>query len=219
MFEHFPNATMVKSIGLFILLLFAAAASVAQSFEGIVKYQNTYKSKMPTLADEQFSAMMGTSMEYVIKGSDYKTITNGNYLLWQLYISKDNKIYNKIAGSPAILWNDVTINNDEVLKAETHKNAIEVLGYKCDELILTCKSGIQKYYYNPDLKLDAKLYENFKYQNWYEYLSRTNAVPLKMIIDNAQFYLESVATDVQKKSIDASLFTLPQDVKLEKSPF
>jgi hypothetical protein len=210
---------MIKSIQLFIFLVFAATASFAQSFEGMVKYQNTYKSKMPTLTDEQFSAMMGTSMEYLMKGSNYKTITNGNYILWQLYISKDNKIYNKIANSPAILWNDVTINTDEVLKAETNKNVVEILGYKCDELILTCKSGIQKYYYNPSLKLDAKLYENFKYQNWYEYVSRANAVPLKMTIDNAQFYLESVATDVQKKNIDASVFTLPPDAKLEKSPF
>jgi hypothetical protein len=210
---------MIKSIQLFVFLLFAATVSFAQSFEGVVKYQNTYKSKMPNLTDAQFAAMMGTSMEYLMKGSDYKTTTNGNYILWQLYISKDNKIYNKIANSPALLWNDVTVNNDEVLKAETNKNVTEVLGYKCDELILTCKSGIQKYYYNTGLKLDAKLYENFKYQNWYEYLSRANAVPLKMTIDNAQFYLESIATDVQKKNIDASVFTLPPDAKLEKSPF
>src|SRR5688500_9562817 len=213
------STTMIKSVQLFIFLVFASTTSFAQSFEGIVKYKNTFKSKVPNVTDEQFSGMMGTSMEYLMKGSDYKTITNGNYLLWQLYISKDNKIYNKIANSPAILWNDVTINTDEVLKAETNKNVVEILGYKCDELILTCKSGIQKYYYNAGLKLDAKLYENFKYQNWYEYLSRANAVPLKMTIDNAQFYLESVATDVQKKNIDASVFILPPDAKLEKSPF
>src|SRR5687767_14927655 len=98
---------MIKSIQLFIFLVLAATASFAQSFEGIVKYRNTFKSKVPNVTDEQFADMMGTSMEYLMKGSNYKTTTNGNYILWQLYISKDNKIYNKIANSPAILWNDV----------------------------------------------------------------------------------------------------------------
>src|SRR5687768_3262381 len=210
---------MTKSVKFFLLLTFAVTTSFAQTFEGVIKYKNSYKIKIPTLTNEQFTAMMGTTMEYFIKEGNYKTMTNGNYLLWQLYINKDNKLYNKTANSPAILWNDVTVNTDEVLKAEINKNAIDVLGYKCDELILTCKSGVQKYYYSSKLKMDAKLYESFKYQNWYEYLSRANAVPLKMIIDNAQFYLESVATEVQKKKIDASMFTLPSDAKLEKNPY
>lgn len=210
---------MTKSVKFFLLLTFAVTTSFAQTFEGVIKYKNSYKIKIPTLTNEQFTAMMGTTMEYFIKEGNYKTMTNGNYLLWQLYINKDNKLYNKTANSPAILWNDVTVNIDEVLKADINKNAIDVLGYKCDELILTCKSGVQKYYYSSKLKMDAKLYENFKYQNWYEYLSRANAVPLKMIIDNAQFYLESVATEVQKKKIDPSMFTLPSDAKLEKNPY
>jgi hypothetical protein len=210
---------MTKSVKLFFLLTFAVTTSFAQTFEGVIKYKNSYKIKIPTLTNEQFTAMMGTTMEYFMKEGNYKTTTNGNYLLWQLYINKDNKLYNKTANSPAILWNDVTVNTDEVLKADINKNVIDVLGYTCDELILTCKSGVQKYYYNSKLKMDAKLYENFKYQNWYEYLSRANAVPLKMIIDNAQFYLESVATEVQKKKIDASMFTLPSDAKLEKNPY
>lgn len=210
---------MAKSIKLIILLTFAVTTSFAQSFEGVIKYKNSYKIKIPTLTNEQFTAMMGTNMDYFIKGGNYKTTTNGNYLLWQLYINKDSKLYNKTANSPTVLWNDVTINTDEVIKAETKKDALDVLGYKCDELILTCKSGVQKYYYSSKLKMEAKLYENFKYQNWYEYLSRANAVPLKMIIDNAQFYLESVATEVQKKKISDSLFTLPPDVKLEKNPY
>jgi hypothetical protein len=210
---------MKKLVKLIVLLTFAVTTSFAQSFEGVIKYKNSYKIKIPTLTNEQFTAMMGTNIDYFIKGGNYKTTTNGNYLLWQLYISKDGKLYNKTANSPTILWNDVTVNTDEVLKAETKKDALDVLGYKCDELILTCKSGVQKYYYSSKVKMDATLFENFKYQNWYEYLSRANALPLKMIIDNSQFYLESVATEVQKKKIDASMFKLPAGVKLEKNPY
>lgn len=210
---------MKNLVKLIVLLTFAVTTSFAQSFEGVIKYKHSYKIKIPTLTSEQFTAMMGTNVDYFIKGGNYKTTTNGNYLLWQLYISKDGKLYNKTANSPTILWNDVTVNTDEVLKAETKKDALDVLGYKCDELILTCKSGVQKYYYSSKVKMDATLYENFKYLNWYEYLSRANALPLKMIIDNAQFYLESVATVVQKKKIDDAVFKLPAGVKLEKNPY
>jgi hypothetical protein len=210
---------MGKSIKIFILFILAATCCFAQSFEGKIVYQNFYKSKIPTFTNEQFTAMMGTSLAFQIKGGNYRSATNGTFLQWQLYINKDNKLYSKMANSPAILWNDAAVNPDEVLKTEINKIVIDILCYTCDELILTCKSGIQKYYFNSKLKIDSKLYENFKFQNWYEFVSRANAVPLKIIIENAQFSVESIATEVLNQKIDDSTFRLPVDAKLEKNPF
>ena len=163
--------------------------------------------------------MMGTSQEVSAKGGDYQSTFNGTLVQWQIYINKDNKIYSKLSNSPAVLWNDAALNPDSVLSAKINKNIIEILGYKCDELILTCRSGIQKYYFNSNLKIDSKLFQNFKFQNRYEYLSRTNAVPLKIIIDNAQFSVESTATEVLAQKIDDALFVLPPNVTLEKNPY
>jgi hypothetical protein len=138
---------------------------------------------------------------------------------WQLYINKDNKLYNKMSNNPALLWNDGGINTDEVLKAELNKAAAEVLGYKCDELILTCKSGIQKYYFNASLPIDSKLYTRHLFGNWYEFLSRSNALPLKLVVDNAQFSWQSIATEVIPMKLEAVVFTLPADAKTMKSPY
>jgi hypothetical protein len=196
-----------------------AITSFGQSFEGKIIYNNYYKSKMPNMTDEQFTTMMGSSQEYFIKNGDYKSLVNGSILQWQLYINKDNKLYTKMANSETLLWNDGMTNPDEVLKTEVNKNVLEILGYKCDELILTCKSGTQKYYFNSKLSVATELFTNHKFGNWYDYLSKSNALPLKMIVDNAQFYLESVATEVKEMKLDNSFFELPGNSKTIKNSY
>jgi hypothetical protein len=171
------------------------------------------------VSDADFTQMMGTTMEYNQKEGNYRSNTNGTFLQWQLYVNKDNKMYTKIATSPAILWNDGAENPDSVLKSELKKNAVEILGYKCDELILTCKSGVQKYYFSSKLPLDPSLFENLKFGNFYTYLSTAKALPLKMVMEQAQFTLEAVATSVEEKKLDAADFSLPPDAELQKNPY
>jgi hypothetical protein len=209
----------MKTLKLLAVLLTTILTTYGQDFEGKVVYKNAYKSKLPNATSEQFSSMMGTTQEYLIKGGNYKSATNGTLLQWQLYINKDNKLYIKMANSPTILWNDGAVNPDEVIKAEINKKVIDVLGQKCDELILTCKSGVQKYYFNSTLKVNAKLFENHKFGNWSEVISRTSSLPLKMIIDTPQFALECVATEIVPMKLDDKIFELPADSKVEKSPY
>jgi hypothetical protein len=191
----------------------------SQSFEGKIVYQNTFKSKMPNVSDEQFGAMMGSTQEYILKGGNYKSIMNGTMMQWQMYLQKDNKLYSKMAASDMIFYHDGAVNKDEVIKAEINKGAGEVLGYKCDELVLTCKSGIQKFYYNPAIKIDSDLYKAHKFGNWWEVLSRINAVPLKISMDSQEFSLESVAVDIKKEKVDEAIFALPAGANVQKSPY
>ena len=85
-----------------LLLTTTITLSFGQNFEGKITYRNEYKSKIPNVADPQIGAMMGVTWEYVIKEGNYKTATDGTLFQWQLYINKDNKLYNKMANSPAI---------------------------------------------------------------------------------------------------------------------
>jgi hypothetical protein len=204
-------------ITLFISLCCMAAS--AQSFEGEITYTNTIKSKVAQVSDEQFTSMLGDTQHYYTKAGNYKAETNGKFVFWQLYINADNKLYNKLANSEAILWNDGAVNQDSVLSFEITKNAAEVLGYKCDQLILHCKSGTQTFYYSSKIPVDSKLFSKHLYDNWYFYLTKAHAMPLKMIIENAQFSLQSVATEVKPMKLDASMFVLPPGVTLAKSPY
>jgi hypothetical protein len=124
-----------------------------------------------------------------------------------------------MANSETLLWNDGAANSDEVIKAEVNKSVTEILGYKCDEIVLTCKSGIQKYYFNEKLSVDPKLFVNHKFGNWYEFVSRSNSLPLKSIIDNKQCTIESIATEVMEMTLDRSIFELPANIKTMKSPY
>ena len=209
---------MTKTITFLVATLFAMTC-FGQSFEGKIVYKNIYKSKMPNVTDEQFTTMMGSTQEYFIKNGEYKSIANGSFFQYQIYVNKDNKLYSKMANSETLLWNDGATNPDEVLKAEINRGVTEVLGYKCDELVLTCKSGIQKYYFNTKLSVDTKLFVNHKFGNWYDFLLKSNSLPLKSIVDNGQFTLESVATEIKEMKLDKTLFDLPTDAKTMKSPY
>ena len=206
---------------IFSALLFVCINTIcfAQSFEGKITYENSFKSKIPNVTDQQLTEMMGPVIVYFMRGGEYKTQSNGTIVQWQLYSTADNKLYTKMSNNEAAIWNDATVNSDSVISSEVHPRAIEILGYSCDELVLTCKSGVQKYYYNSKFPLDPNLFQKHAYGNWYEYVKLSKAMPLKMVIDSPQFTLVSTASSVEPSKMDAKLFVLPEGTKTMKSPY
>jgi hypothetical protein len=202
------------------LITFLIISTVSgQTFEGKITYQNSYKSNLPNVTDQQFTSMMGSTQEYIIKGGNYKSSTNGTMFTWQLYLNSDNKLYSKMSNSETILWNDGSINKDSILKVELNKQSAEILGYMCDELVLTCKSGIQKYYFSSKIAVDVSLFSNHLYGNWYDYVKLAKALPLKIVMETESFTLTSVAIEVMELKIDEKELKLPENAKTAKSPY
>jgi len=129
-----------------------------------------------------------------------------------------NKLYRKMSNSELAFWNDAALNTDSVLSFEINRNVVEVLGYKCDELVLNCVSGTQKFYFNRKLAVDAKMFENHKYGNWYSFLEQSKALPLKLVVDNAQFSLTSIAISVEPMELSKSELELPEKMATIKGP-
>jgi len=202
-----------------IVMTVISVTVFGQTFEGKITYQNSYTSKLPNVQDQQFNSMMGTTQEYIIKGGDYKSSSNGTLVQWQLYINKDNKLYNKMSNSETIFWNDGIINPDSIISVVINKGVTEILGYKCDEVVLTCKSGVQKYYFNQKIAVDISLFKNHLYGNWYDFLKVSKSLPLKSIIETQQFTLVSEATDIKEMKLDDKEFRLPENAKTAKSPY
>ena len=202
-----------------LVIIFSIATIFGQNFEGKVTYSNTYKSHNKMMTDQQWQTIMGKQQVYSIKNGNYKSETNGTLMQWQLYVNTENKIYSKMANSETALWNDCFINPDSILSIKLNKNVTKVLGYACDELILTCKSGIQKYYFNTSLKVNTSLFKNHNFGNWYAFLKGSNSLALKMIISNSQFTLETIATEVKEMKINDSELQLEKGIKTAKSPF
>jgi hypothetical protein len=202
-----------------VTLILSSITLFGQTFEGKIVYTNTYKSKIPNVTDKQFTEMMGELQEYYIKNGDYKSETKSALFQAQYYINSDNKLYTKMANSDEYIWNDGAINDDELIKSEYNKGVIEILGNMCDELIFTCKKSRQKYYFSSKFSANSQLFVNHKFGNWYDFVSKSNAVPLKMIIDNEEFSMESTATSITEMKLENSFFTLPANAKTVKSPY
>src|SRR5690606_3153162 len=120
---------MNKYTAVVILLASSISSVLAQSFEGKITYENTYTSNIPNATSEQFNQMMGTVQEYYIKGSKYKSITNGSVSKMQLYVPSENKLYSQLAVSDTLLWSDGSSNPNEPLSYEIKQDQAEILGY------------------------------------------------------------------------------------------
>ncbi len=82
----------MKNVALIVFLFLISLHLLGQDFEGQIVYSNSYISKNPKMSDQQWTTMMGSTQTYLIKGGDYKSVTNGTLLQWQLYINKENKL-------------------------------------------------------------------------------------------------------------------------------
>lgn len=199
----------MKFVNILLFGLFVTLNVFGQDFEGEIKYQNTYKSKNPTITDDRLTSLMGSMEKYFIKGAAYKSVLNGTLLQWQLYIPAENKLYTKMSNKDSAITNDAAINDDSVISFVLNKAVIIILGYSCDELILNSKSGTEKYYFNSKLSIDPKNYINHKLGNWYTYVSIAKAVPLKIEVENPQFSFVYLATEVKPMKLEDTLFHLP----------
>jgi hypothetical protein len=202
-----------------LLVLFISSTALCQTFEGRIIYQNAYKSKLPNVTDAQFSAAMGSTQAYYIKDGSYKSVVIGAFYQWAIYDNNENKLYTKFLNSDTLLWNNGSENDDEVLKVELNKGVTTILGYLCDELILTCDASLHKYYFNASIGVDPKLFEKHKFGNWYAFVSKSKALPLKIIMETNDFVMESTATLVSPMKLTDALFQLPKDAATAKSPY
>jgi hypothetical protein len=194
-----------------LILLSYAASTLAQTFEGKIIYNISYKNKMLGLSNEQLSAFMGTRQEYYIAGGNYKSVSNGNVIKYQLYVSEKNKSYFLTAASDTLFWEDYSIVNDKPVNYKIVENADTVLGNPCDLLIVEAEHSNTKFYYFLKYKVDADLYKKHNYGNWYFIISKTNSLPLKIVYENEQFISTSTAIEIKEMKLDKTFFEVPKN--------
>lgn len=190
----------------------------AQSFEGKVIYKNEHKSKLPQYSDAQLDHILGDKQEYYIKGNNYKSIFNGNYIRSHLYVGKENKAYTHYAQSDTLYIEDCGKNRDSIISFEILKNQDTIMGIACDMLVIKKASGfIKKVFFNSNYyKINPELFKLHTYGNWYFTLSKIQAVSLKSIVETAEYTLIVTAQEIIPMKLDETLFTLPQNQPVKK---
>lgn len=199
-----------------VAFLSLTCEATGQTFEGKIVYQNTYKSKLSGVTNDQLAVSMGSKQDYFIKEGNYKSISNGASWFWQIYIGRENRLYNKIGNSDVILWMDGASRSDQIVETKVNREVMEVLGYKCDEAVFTLKNGSEKYYFNSKLSVDPSLYSKHLYGNWYDYLKLAKAVPLKMVVETPEFVMTSTAIEIKPMKVAETEFQLPKDAKIAR---
>jgi hypothetical protein len=210
---------MKKNLITLILLCITTIALAQKSFEGEVVYSISVTSNTPGVTNKQFSDLLGTKMNYYMKAANYKSIFNGKLGYWSMYIDKDKKFYEKTSknGNNLIVWNEVNINHDTVSKIDLKKNDTTILGYQCDKVVFTCKSGLQTFYFNSRFEVDPNLYINDQEGLWYAFLEKSRSLALKQVIDNRLFTLTLTAISVERKQLDDKFFELPIGIPITES--
>ena len=209
----------MKKTFLFLSLIITSIWASAQTFEGKVLYQNRVTSKVKEMTDQQWTDLLGSQQEYYIKNENYKSISNGTMFSWQLYLGAENKIYNKLAKSPSVFWIDAGQQEETISKIEVVMNAATVLGYPCNMVVINTPTSVEKYFYNEKFKIDASQFEKHKYGNWAAFVAKSNALPLKSIIEKQQFTIISEAKSIKAINLSDSLFEIPSGFQITKSPY
>lgn len=204
-----------------IVLVFTLCISIAysQEFEGEIVYQCIYKSKIAGISNDSLNTLMGHTQKYFIKEGSFKVESDGTFYQWSIYKNSENKYYNKLSNSDTVTWTNGNINHDSVINSQVNKNISEILGYRCDEIILTTKSGIKKFYFNANsvLSTDPKKFINYEAGNWYDFLSISNSLPLRTIEDNEFSTYELIAKEIIPKKLENDFFNLPANTKIKES--
>ncbi|MBK8429056.1 MAG: DUF4412 domain-containing protein [Lewinellaceae bacterium] len=194
------------------------AFSQSSGFEGEIIYTLKYQDRTGQMTDAQAIQFLGTKQKYLIKGNQYRSEMDGLVQATQIYTGHDT-LYNLMKGVNAILFIDALRNPDSLLSYVIKPVQEKIAGYTCDLLEIKSKEGLIQYWYSPEFKVNPADYSRHEYGFWKVSLSLTKgALPLKMVVDARNQYMETVAISVLRKSIEDAAFKLPKGLPLMPNP-
>jgi hypothetical protein len=157
------------------------------------------------------------------KKGDYVSISkNKNINFINTFINKEKLIYQIKDDLNIVMAIDVTIDLEEKLG---HKPSIKLLekteqieAFKCSVIEVKWKSGVYRYYFsNEILAIDPQLFKDYNYDQWFNYLKISKALPLKIEKEINDFCKTTYTLETydEKAEIDNSIFEIPK-MKLNK---
>jgi hypothetical protein len=210
----------MKSIFFFLAIYILHPPMISgQSFIGNINYNYSYTSKLPNITDDQFNQYMGTEQAYSINEDMYMSQMNGMSMEFQVYDAQNNRLLNKFQDNDTIYTIDASTVSDEISEFDIADTDVIVLGYKCKVLKLTTKSGTSEYYFSPAIKVDPNHFKKHNYGNWAFIVSQTQSIPIKTHIENEQFIMESVATEIKEENVTIDIDKILKDRSVKKMQF
>ena len=92
-----------------------------------------------------------------------------------------------------------------------------ILGYSCKRITFELNDIKYTYYYSNDIYVDNKLFTEHNFGKWNKIVEITKSIPLKVIVENDIFIMESIAIDVRRGKVNKRLFNLPPNSPMKKA--
>lgn len=198
------------------LILFSLLNLRSQNFQGKITYTNTFESKIKNMTPEKFAQFIGSKQEYFIKEGDYLILSNGEISNVMLYQNKKNKIYTKNIYNDTIICFDASIEKTKVIEFKIVDSEEKILNQTCKKITMQLENGTSYvHYFAVKYKLNSTLFKGHGFNHWYFYLEKTNALPLKTIMENKQFKMISTAIEIKELKLSDSKFILPKDATIK----
>jgi hypothetical protein len=160
--------------------------------------------------------LLGGKQAYYIKGAHYRSVTDGSLVQVQVYEPRTNRVYNQRPGNDTLYWVDAAANPDVVVSWSIRRNADSVLGIPCDVLELKTNNGSVAFYYSERYRLDSAGFKRHRFGNWDFLATKGGALPLKTIVENGQFRMESVATAIKPMVLGDAFFAIDERLPVKR---
>ncbi|KFF06566.1 hypothetical protein [Flavobacterium reichenbachii] len=199
---------MNKSLLFFFLI---SLKLYCQDFEGKVEYKISYKVISTKENEVNLKKDLGTKTTFIVKNGFYKEITDAEYMNYQLYNPKENRLYftDKFTPKTLYFYRGQKLPNTKV-EYKIIKNAETILGHICDVLIYKTDKYEIALYYSKDLKLNPEYFKNFTYLNRNKKAQIMKSIWLKQIITTKDYVATLKASKIIFAKISDSEFIKPQ---------
>jgi len=195
----------------FIFFLAISASLRAQNFEGQITYHVDFKSFDEKVPDSSLAMVFGNNLEFFTRNGNILILSNGTHLNWSLFNKKFDRFFYKNSDSDTIIAIDIHQNGETILSKSFVKNADTILGYPCDEILFQYADSEERYFYNSSIKINPYSFKNYTLGNFYDYLSLSGSIPLKVITKSAQFKSVKTALKIKPLTMQDKDFLLPEN--------
>jgi hypothetical protein len=187
--------------------------SQTANFEGNIHYINKFTLPNGQDITSAVVAQLGEEQLYSVNANNYKSVLNGAAIKMQFYHSASNKYY-IVTGTNELQEFDGAMVTDKITKTEILENRIDILGHSCKGIVMVGEAAKTTYYFDETLKVNPETYAKHSFGNWSDYMKASNgALPLKYIVESAEFIWEATATKIEAKALADTEFELPANAK------
>jgi len=208
----------MKKIGILLLIIYPVMGFGQQKeFEGVITYNVNFKSRKKEFDDKYWKNIMGSGDDMTI------IIKQGNYLrqsgiVSEYYISKDEKVYIKFGGIDTLFYRGYSSDTSSVINISKTDDTKKIAGYDCKSIVIKTSAVTNKYYYAPQLYANPIHNKSNKIGRFDSFISETSSIWLYEISDYVACTVENTCTSVEQKSVDESVFKLPELPVVEYDP-